>query len=306
MPPDAMPTPNRLLQTGLLLAAAGIALLYALLGEARPHTAWRWLDIAGEFGSALLAAGWTQLVLGSRPAGRVTALLGLGLGLVALGLWADGLDELWSMKAAPRIDKWIESGLLPLGMVLLTAGMLLWRREQRQLSEHMRLRERLFRDHRGFDRITQLAGTDYVCEQVALEQRRPAGELAALVMLEVTGLQALLHAQGRRETARALQSVTHQLLLNLRHDDLLCRYSGDRFVLLLPRTPATEAERMAGHLQRMVAWTRFHDRHGQPVPLQLQAATVAADGDPRALLSRLNQALEVSPPASPTAAAAAV
>lgn len=283
---------NRHVQTCAALAAAGITLLFALLGAARPPADWRWLDLVGEGGTALMAAYWMRIVLQSRPAGRVTLLLALGLAAVALGMWADALDELFPMKHAPRIDKWLESGLVPLGMALLTAGLVGWRREQFRLSEHMQLRERLFREHRDFDRITQLARIDYLREQVAIEQRTHPAASAALVMIEAGGLQALLHEHGRRDAVRALQTVTHQILLNLRNDDLLCRYSGDRFVLLLPRTPLAEALRTARHLQHMVASTAFHGSDGRRVTLGLCTACTAATGDVGELLSQLNREIE--------------
>jgi diguanylate cyclase (GGDEF)-like protein len=289
-----MPFSSRHIQTYAALAAAGVALLFALLGSARPPAEWRWIDLIGECGTALMAAYWMHIVLGSRPAGRVTLLLALGLAGVALGMFADGLDEVFPMKDAPRVDKWLESGLVPLGMALLTAGLVGWRREQFHLSEHMQLRERLFREHRDFDRITQLARVDYLREQVAIEQHTHPGTPAAMVMIEVAGLQAVLHDHGRRDAVRALQAVTHQILLNLRNDDLLCRYSGDRFVLLLPRTPLADAARAAQHLEQMVALTAFHGSDGRRAELQLRTACTAAVGNATTLLSGLNLELETA------------
>lgn len=290
--PVPMPPTNRRIQTCAALAAAGMALGYALLGSAKPPGEWRWLDLVGEGGTALMAAWWMRIVLASRPAGRVTLLLALGLACVALGMWADGLDEVFSMKDAPRIDKWLESGLMPLGMALLTAALIGWRREQFQLSEHMQGRERLFREHRDFDRITQLARVDYLHEQVALEQRMHPDAPASLVMIEIASLQDVLQAHGRRDAVRALQAVTHQILLNLRNDDLLCRYSGDRFILLLPRTPVAEARRTARHLEHMVALTSFHGSNGRRAPLQLRSGCAQAEGEVASVLSGLNRQLE--------------
>jgi diguanylate cyclase (GGDEF)-like protein len=284
---------NRHVMTGAALAACGIVLVFALLGTPRPPVEWRWIDLVGEGGTALLAAWWLHIVLGSRPAGRVTLLLALGLGCVALGMGADAMDEVLPIRDAPRIDKWFESGLVPMGMVLLTAGLVGWRREQFALSEHMQLRERLFREHRDFDRITQLARVDYLHEQVSIEQRTHPDSPASLVMIEVDGLQAVLHDHGRRDAVRALQAVTHQILLNLRNDDLLCRYSGDRFVLLLPRTPLADAARAAAHLEKMVALTAFHSTQGRRAALQLRTACAAAvGGDTATLLSGLNREIE--------------
>lgn len=287
---------NRAIRLGALFAACGIALLYALTGSARPPADWRLIDIVGEGGTALMAACWLWIVLGSRPAGRVTLLLALGLAALALGAWADCLDELFSMQAVtPRFDKWLESGLVPLGMLLVTAGLVGWRREQFQLSDHMHQRERLFREHRAFDRITQLAQVDYLRDQIALEQAHHPQRPAALLMVEIEGLVPLLHEHGRRDSVRALQAVTHQLLLNLRNDDLLCRHAGDRFVILLPETAPTEAQRVAQHLARMVRLTAFHTLGGVRVELGLRVACGSATGDARRLLQTLGSALDDAP-----------
>jgi diguanylate cyclase (GGDEF)-like protein len=287
---------NRAIRVGAVLAACAMTLLYALLGHPRPLAEWRVLDLVGETGTALMAAGWLWIVLGSRPAGRVTLLLALGLAALALGAWADALDELFSMQAVtPRWDKWLESGLVPLGMLLVTAGLLGWRREQFQLSDHMHQRERLFRDHRAFDRITQLAQVDYLREQIALEQARHPHRSAALLMVEIEGMAALLHEHGRRDSVRALQAVTHQLLLNLRNDDLLCRHAGDRLLILLPGTEPAEAQRVAQHLARMVRQTAFHTLAGVRLELGLRVASRSASGDAQQLLQSLGSELDNAP-----------
>lgn len=289
---------NRLLQIGFPLAALALLLLYAAIGEAKPMSDWRAIDLIGEGGTAAMAAAWMWIVLESRPAGRVTLLLALGLAALALGSWADGLDEVFSMQAAPgRIDKLIESGLTPLGMALLTAGLIGWRREQFALSEHMEQRERLFRDHRAFDRITQLASTDYLREQVIHERARRPEAPAALLLLEIDGLQPLWREGGRRDAVRALRAVTHQLLLNLRRDDLLCRGAGDRLVVLLPATPEAAAERCAAHLARMVRLMSFDAGAGaRPAALGLRWACTAVDADTDAgeLLAQLGRRLQGS------------
>lgn len=292
----AMLLSNRALQSGFVLAAAGLLALYAAFGEPVPPARWTVVDIVGEGGVALLAAIWLWIVLASRPAGRVTLRLALGLAGVSLGAWCDALDEFFSVQTAWAFDNWLESTLMPLGMAMLTWGLIGWRREQFQLSEHMAQRERLFRDHRAFDRITELADADYLRDQLALEQQRSPSRAAALVMVEVCDLAALVREHGRRDGVRALRTVTHQLLLNLRHDDLLCRYAGDRFLILLPQTLQAEAEHTAAHLRRMVRATVFHPRGGGArVGLDLRHAVLPALGEPDVLLEALNRALEPVP-----------
>jgi diguanylate cyclase (GGDEF)-like protein len=94
---------------------------------------------------------------------------------------------------------------------------------------------------------------------------------------------------------RALQAVTHQLLLNLRNDDLLCRHAGDRLLILLPGTEPAEAQRVAQHLARMVRQTAFHTLAGVRLELGLRVASRSASGDAQQLLQSLGSELDDAP-----------
>ncbi|TXI33965.1 MAG: GGDEF domain-containing protein, partial [Aquipseudomonas alcaligenes] len=153
---------HRLKLAALLLAANAALLLHLGAGDLKPMGDWVWLDILGEGGSALLCLVWLGLVLKSRPAGRVTNFLALGLGLVFLSWWVDALDEFILLPDSISWDHWLESAPMPLGLVLLTLGIYHWHREQLAISAQMEKRERLFREHRMFDKLTPLGDADYL------------------------------------------------------------------------------------------------------------------------------------------------
>ena len=110
----------------LLLIAANLGLLLHLAcGELKSVSEWVWLDIIGEGGSALLALIWLGLVLKSRPAGRVTQYLALGLSCIFFSWWIDSLDEFIRLPDSISWDHWLESGPMPVGMILLTIAPIL-------------------------------------------------------------------------------------------------------------------------------------------------------------------------------------
>ncbi|QNM98372.1 GGDEF domain-containing protein [Chitinimonas koreensis] len=296
-----------LYRTPLILFAALAAALFLLFqahGAVRPFGDWQWMDIAGEGGTALMAAVWLLQILSSRPRGRVTTLLALGLAGVALGSWADCLDEFFSLGHAVQWDNWLESTLSPLGMLTLTAGLYFWRQEQFSLNEQLHKRERLFREHRAFDRLTQLANAEYLRRQIALERERRPDAPCALVLLDIDRFHAINREHGQAEGDRLLQALGHLLLLNLRNDDLLCRYAGDRFAVLLPETGQAEADRIAAHLRAVVGQLAWHTRaEGRRLALSARVACAVADTDAERLLAALNAALE--PAAAPLAPAGA-
>jgi diguanylate cyclase (GGDEF)-like protein len=281
----------------MTLLGGAFLLIYASLGETKPLATWNWMDIVGEGGTALMAALWVMLVLTSRPSGRVTTLLAGGLLAIALGAWVDSLDEFFAIPKTQHWDNWLESLLMPGGMLTLTAGLFFWRQEQFSLNNHMRKRERLFREHRAFDRITQLADADYLRRQIRLEQARSPDQPCALILLDVNQFHRINRQYGQAEGDRVLQAISHLLLLNLRSDDLLCRYAGDRFAVLMPATTQDDASRMAHHLEHCVRLLAHHTQtHGERLWISVRVACAVADQDADKLLDRLNARLELGPP----------
>ena len=286
---------HRLKLAALLLAANAALLLHLGAGDLKPMSDWVWLDILGEGGSALLCLVWLGLVLKSRPAGRVTNFLAMGLGLVFLSWWVDALDEFILLPDAINWDHWLESAPMPLGLVLLTLGIYHWHREQLAISAQMEKRERLFREHLLFDKLTPLNTADYLRRQLqqSLAEARAEQHPLSLVILDLDDFSQINRLHGHAEGDRVLQALTQLLLLNLRHRDLLCRLAGDRFVVLLPNTGAREAQLLAEELRLAVAHLAYKARaHGERLQLQAStAAVMALQDDADGLLQRLNLAL---------------
>ena len=275
-----------------VLAAADTVLAYTLGAAPKPPAQWNPIDIASKASIALMACAWFAIVLSSRPSGRVSTLLATGLAGLMLGATADCLDEFFVVSKAQQWNHFLESGITLLGMASLTWGLFYWRAEQLMVTEHLQKRERLFRDHRSFDHLTQVADADYLREQLRIEHAKGRDD-CCLLMLDIDGFHLINRQEGQREGDRVLQAVTQVLLLNLRSTDLLCRYAGDRFAVLMPHTAPELAHAMADHLRRSVAGLRHHtQRSGQVVTPTIRYTFRNVDAEPRQLLKELNRALE--------------
>ena len=289
---------------GLLVLAANIGLLLNLaFGTPKAVSEWQWLDIAGEGGTALFLLFWLGLVLKSRPAGRVTDYLAIGLSCMFFSWWIDVLDEFIRLPKHIGWDHWLESGPMPVGMILLTIGLYHWHREQQAINQQMEKRERVFREHRLFDKLTPLGGADYLKRQISdclsqsLEQQQPLSLLA----LDIDDFTSINQQYGHPEGDAVLQALSQLLLLNLRRHDLLCRLAGDRFVVLLPNTGQSQASLLALELQQAVQSLAHKTRqHGERVYLSASTGVVMAiDEAPDQLFKRLNLALaRAKPPRS--------
>jgi len=242
-----------------LLAALLLASLVANLtiGEIKALAEIDWLDVVGEGGSAVALALWLVLILSSRPAGRVTDLLALGLGFLFLALFQDAIDEFIRLPDPQWWDQWLENVAMPLGIALLTYGLFHWHSEQLAINQQLKKRERVFREHRMLDRLTQIGKLDYLKKQIDdyLKHKQPLP--LSLLMIDIESFTDINRQFGHREGDRLLHEISEILLLNLRDGDLICRYGGDRFAVLLANTEAAKASVIARELRLAIQHFAF-------------------------------------------------
>lgn len=276
--------------SGNFIVLAGLA-----IGDIKALGIISWLDFAGEGGAALLTLLWLLLILHSRPAGRVTQLLALGLSCIFLAEFQDFLDELIQF---PKNTLWVhlvESGLMPLGLGLLTLGIYHWHKEQLVINAQLCKRERLFREHQSIDFTTSLSAANYLRKQLVaeLETHKKQQSPMALLLIDIDNFSQINRQHGNQEGDRLLQELSELMLLNIRRCDLLCRYAGDRFALLLPNTGNLMAEILAQELESAVRHFAFKtSTQGESLFHSVSiGVAVARDDSPESLLARANQAL---------------
>jgi diguanylate cyclase (GGDEF)-like protein len=91
-----------------------------------------------------------------------------------------------------------------------------------------------------------------------------------------------------------LREISELILMNLRNTDLVCRYAGDRFILLLPDTDLNMAEELATQIKNAISHLAFKPQtHNSAVYHSLSyAAETARPGDGvDAIIARVNQRL---------------
>lgn len=285
-------THRTLTLAGLALAAIAGLYLYLLAGDVKPWAEIDWMDVFAEGGTALFALLWLMLLLTSRPSGRVTHLLAIGLCCFIFSWWMDMLDEFIVIPSTVFWDNWLENLPIPIGLVILSCGIYQWHREELAIRLQMTKRERVFREHRLFDKLIPLGGAGYLREQVKMAMRESGRQQQplALVAIDIDDFHQINRRHGPQEGDNVLQSVTQLLLLNLRGQDLLCRLAGDRFVAVLPNTGEAAARQIADELCSAVASLAYKTT-GQGERIHLSASTAvttALDEDSEALIARVN------------------
>ncbi len=252
----------------LIIALVNIQIMLNLaMGDIKLMTTIDWLDIFGEGGSTLLSLSWIVLILCSRPGGRVTNLLISGLTCILIASWQDFLDEIIYLPDSVLWPSWVESIPMPIGLILLSFGLYHWHKEQLAINGQLNKRERLFRDYRTVDGVTQLADARYLREQLdrELQENQQQQSPLSLLMIDIDHFSATNQKYGFHEGDRLLHEVSEILVLNLRRCDLLCRYAGDRYAVLLPNTGEHLAQLIAQQLSLACRHFAFKTAEGETV-----------------------------------------
>lgn len=224
-------------------------LLMALAWQAgMPKEAVHWGDVAGEGLSCALALTWLLLLLCARPDGGVTRLLFAG----ALCYWGftclDLMDEFIRYPADSRLFQNLESFSAPLAMMLLTAGLFSWLKEQRMINRQLQGREGYLREHRLIDPLTHLYNARYFHQQLALmTQRKQHGPLF-MALVTVHQLRQANYQQGVDAGDKILCQFSESIAAQLTGEDLLCRLAGNQFALLICGQPWPRAKSLSKQL----------------------------------------------------------
>ena len=127
-----------------------------------------------------------------------------------------------------------------------------------------------------------------------VERARRLGQGVALVFLDLDHFKRVNDRHGHETGDRVLQQLAARLLGIIRETDLLFRWGGEEFVILLPHTGTSEASALAERIRAAVAERPFvaNDAYaGVPMTVSVGVAGEAGGRiDPDALLARADAA----------------
>ena len=187
-----------------------------------------------------IAAGGVKLFV----KGVGTSVVGLALALLIIGF-------------APNlvITDWIVYACLPMLVAYpLAVGSITYRLAI-QLHKQKELLQRLSRT----DGLTGLYNRHYweirVGDLVAQVRRHPRP--LSMILLDIDHFKMINDTYGHSVGDQVLQQISRQLQANLRETELLGRYGGEEFALVLPNTGGDAALATAERLRCVVAQTEF-------------------------------------------------
>jgi diguanylate cyclase (GGDEF)-like protein len=113
------------------------------------------------------------------------------------------------------------------------------------------------------DVLTSLPNRRYILQRLSEESQRSAryGHPFALMMIDLDGFKTINDCFGHPIGDSVLQQVAEALTRVLRSTDVLTRYGGDEFAIILPETSLEEANVVAEKLRVALASTKLHLPH---------------------------------------------
>ena len=118
------------------------------------------------------------------------------------------------------------------------------------------------------------------------------GDPLSLCVLDIDYFKKINDKFGHLAGDKALKAMASRLVQNVREVDIVSRYGGEEFVVIMPKTPAKPAYGVAEKLRNVIATAGFHYRK-QPVHITVSCgvATFCADDDPQRVFKRADDAL---------------
>lgn len=116
------------------------------------------------------------------------------------------------------------------------------------------------------------------CARAAFRHARETGEPLSLLFLDLDNFKRVNDNYGHRAGDRCLRAVTAPITSELRREDAFGRYGGEEFLIVLPRTTATNAEVIAERIRSRVQAAPMHVS-GTRIGLTLSIGVAAIDTD---------------------------
>jgi len=161
------------------------------------------------------------------------------------------------------------------------------------MEDALRAANRRLAEQASRDPLTGLYNRGYLHEVLEREMARALryGDVLSLVMIDLDAFKDVNDVHGHAAGDAVLRDVARMLRPGLRDGDVLARYGGDEFCVLLPNTDAAAGRAVADRLRTQVAAHRYGPEGTARIQLSAGLATSrdvpGDDRDPTDVLLRL-------------------
>lgn len=144
------------------------------------------------------------------------------------------------------------------------------------------------------DGLTGAYSHAYLQEVLALEldRAKTEGRPLSILMMDLDDFKKLNDGHGHLFGDRVLKELTETASMNVRHEDVLGRYGGEEFLVIMPGADAVTAGRVAERVRRSFERAGILPMRGEggavTTTVSIGAATYTGEGDaePRSLIAK--------------------
>src|SRR5690606_24885363 len=124
-------------------------------------------------------------------------------------------------------------------------------------SNNQLLHERAY-----IDGLTKVFARDYFIEKAnnLVQAHQPQGEALSLIMFDLDNFKAINDELGHTAGDHALKEATKSVRTKLRSDDLIGRFGGDEFMVLILGEDVAQASATAERLRQAIATVSIAER----------------------------------------------
>jgi diguanylate cyclase (GGDEF)-like protein len=245
-------------------------------------------------------AGWRQAMAGLAAASGPEVYAVLFFVLAQLDFASDKAHEHWLRV----LRQWEElNRRVPEKVDLRVAVLQYFLRSQRKLHNPAIVEIKILRrtqDSAIYDELTRLYNFRYFQDRLVSEVRRAMRYDAplSLMMIDADDFKAFNDSRGHLAGNVALRRLASALRRTVREVDVVCRYGGEEFAVLLPSTPKLAALKVGEKLRQAVEKARI-GREGRPGsrPLTVSVGVASLPGDAATaeeLVDRADRALYIA------------
>jgi diguanylate cyclase (GGDEF)-like protein len=133
------------------------------------------------------------------------------------------------------------------------------------------------------DDLTKLFNTRYLNRSIEIEIQRSVryGASVSLIFMDIDDFKKVNDGHGHLVGSKMLVEVGQLLIRNLRSIDVVVRYGGDEFVIVLPHTPAAPATQIAERIRRAVEKNIFLEKDGYTLRITASFGVASYPGTAR-------------------------
>jgi len=265
-----------------------------VVGEFKAINRYDTLDILGEGSIVAVISAWLVFSITSRPAGSVSNQLIVGLNLILITALLDFMDEFIFYTEGHAWLTTIESLPAVLGLLCMTFALKGLHFEQKIISRQLFKQERFYRNHLLTDYITGLNNAPYIREQINSEILSSAVQPFSLLMVDISQFDDINLNFGEYAGNQLLSNIAQILMINVRDGDLVCRYVGDCFIILLANTAFNQANHIAQDIEHSIKHIAFRPQASQlPLYLTVKSSVITHTSEDNAqqLIDKLSLTL---------------